>query len=791
MELKRNGNKMYKITKLVTGFPKFTILIILLVTIFFGYNIKNIKVDPDITTSLPKNIPARKLYDKMNEIFPSKDFVLIAIETDSVFSLKFVRTVYDLTNTLETLPEVYSVMSPTNIKLIRGTEEGMEVKEILPTPPETERDIQKYKHDLFNSDLPIENIISKDQRMIGIMVFVKKNIKPEEAAKRILDYLDTLDSPYHIFASGKPVLTLYLARGMARDMRLLFPLVILLIIVILWLSFRSLRGVLIPLAVVLISVTWTIGLMALLGVPITHSTNMLPILLASIAVADGIHIVNRYYDLIRANETVKDAVLDTMKELNSPVILTSVTTAFGFLALNTSNIGSVGDLGQFTAFGVIAAMVFSLTFIPAALTLLKRPKKIKAKESGFLSKLAVKYSEFIITKRKYLLAFIALVIVLSIIGWPQIVLENNSINNFPEDHPARISYENINKHFAGTTFLSILVEGDSAGAIKDPSILRKMDSLENFLASLEHVGSTLSLSDFIKRMNKVLHADSEKYNAIPPDTVWETGTDWVEENGQWIEKPVKFKVAGKDLVAQYLQLYEMSGKPDDFSNLVDYNYQNARINAFINTESSNVLRDIDHKTRAYIQKHFPQAKIELTGTSELFLAINDLVVSGQFKSIFVSLILVIGVTSFAFRSLKIGLLNGIPLLFAMVFNFGYMGWFGIDLNIVTALTSSIAIGVGVDYAVHFIHRYIYRLSEFNEEESVRKTIFEAGIPIVINAVTVGLGFAIMMFSTFTGVKHMGLLITLAMFTSCFGAIAILPTYFLTYKPKFLKEKRSD
>ncbi len=782
---------MFGLTKTVTNYPKLTILLILLVTLFFGYNIKNIRMDPDITTSLPKNIPARILYDKMNKIFPSKDFILIAMESDSVFSVKFISTVYDLTKTLENLPEVYSVMSPTNIKIIRGTEEGMEVKEILTSPPVTKTDILKYKHTLFNSDLPVENIISKDGKMIGIMVFVKKNIKPEEAAKRILDYLDSLDSPYHIFASGKPVLTLYLARGMARDMGLLFPLVILLIIVILWLSFRSLRGVLIPLAVVLISVIWTIGLMALLGIPITHSTNMLPILLASIAVADGIHIVNRYYDLIKKIDSVKDAVLQTMKELNSPVILTSITTAFGFLALNTSNIGSVGQLGQFTAFGVIAAMVFSLTFIPAALSLLKKPKKIKIRKNGFLSKLAVAYSEFIITKRKYLIGFILIIVILSILGWPQIVLENNSINNFPENHPARISYEHINKHFAGTTFLSILVEGDEPGAIKDPSILRKIDSLESFLKTMEHVGSTLSLVDFIKRMNKVLHADSESYNIVPPDTVWETGTDWVEENGRWVEKEIRFKVAGKDLVAQYLQLYEMSGKPEDFSNLVDYNYQTARINAFINTESSNVLREIDRKTRNYIKTHFPEAKIELTGTSELFLAINDLVVSGQFKSIIVSLLLVIGVTSIAFRSLRTGLLNGIPLLFAMIFNFGYMGWFGIDLNIVTALTSSIAIGVGVDYAVHFIHRYRYRLSEHNEEESVRKTIFEAGIPIVINAVTVGLGFAIMMFSTFNGVKHMGLLITIAMFTSCFGAIAILPSFFLTFKPKFLKEKRSE
>ena len=781
---------MSKITQLILNYPKTVVVLILLLTVYFGYNIKNIKVDPDITTSLPKNIPAKKLYDKMNAIFPSKDFVLIAVESDSIFTDEVTGLIFNITNHLKHLPDVYSVMSPTNVKVIKGTEDGMSVKEILDSVPQTDREWKSYINTLFHSDLPIDNLISKDHKMAGIMVFLKNNVKPEDAAKQILDYINSLHSKNKIYVTGKPVLTFYLARGMARDMGLLFPLVIFLIIAILWLSFRSLRGVLIPLAVVLSSIIWTIGLMAILGVPITHSTNMLPILLASIAVADGIHIINRYYDFAHTIDNPKEIVFNTMKELNSPVILTSVTTAFGFLALNTSSIGSVGDLGEYTAIGVIFAMLFSLSFIPASLVLLKIPKKfVEKRKNGLLSKAAIKYSDFIIGNRKLVFYFIILILILSILGFPQIILENNSISNFPKDHPARISYEHINKHFAGTTFLTVMVEGKKNDAIKDPKILREMDSLETFLGKLKHVGSTLSIADFIKRMNKVLHADSDKYYSIPPDTITQTGIDWVKVNGKWIEKKVKFKVSGQELIAQYLQLYEMSGKPDDLSNMVDYNYKTSRINAFIDTESSNILREIDRKTRSYIKKNFKNANAELTGTSELFLAINDLVVKGQFKSIIVSLLLVITVTSIAFKSIKIGLFNGIPLFFAMIFNFGYMGWFGIDLNIVTMLTSSIAIGVGVDYAVHLIHRYRFNYEEGKEELSMKKTIDEAGVPIFINALTVGLGFAIMLLSTFMGVRHMGLLITIAMFTSCFGAIAILPTIFLTFKPKIFKSKR--
>ncbi len=360
-------------------------------------------------------------------------------------------------------------------------------------------------------------------------------------------------------------------------------------------------------------------------------------------------------------------------------------------------------------------------------------------------------------------------------------LENNSISNFPPSHPARIDYEHINRHFAGTTFLSIMVEGDSSGALKEPAVLSQMSELETYLKSQKHVGGTLSLADFIKRMNKVMHADNPAYNRIPAEMTEQQGIDWVEQNGKWVKKKVTFKVPGRALIAQYLQLYEMSGKPDDFANLVDYEYRNGRINAFLDTESSNTLRELDRKTRAWIKTHFNSAKVELSGTSELFLAINDLVVKGQFYSILVSLVLVVLVTWLLFRSLKTGLLNVIPLLFAMIFNFGFMGWAGIHLNIVTMLTSSIAIGVGVDYAVHLIHRYKILRTSHGVEESVLQALQDAGVPILLNAITVGLGFAILAFSIFTGVENMGILISIAMLTSCFGAIAILPVLFLTFK----------
>ena len=209
---------MIRYTKHVVTHPWIYILLILLITSFFSYQLKNIHTDPDITSSLPKDIPAKRLYDRMNQIFPSRDFILIAVESKKLFSQSVIGTIYSLTEKLENIPDVYSVMSPTNIKVIRGSDDGMEVRNILNAPPQSEQELTAYRYTLYHSDLPIENIISKDTTMAGIMVFLKNTVKPEDAAAEVMKFTQTIKTDAHIYITGKPILSLYLGRGMARDM---------------------------------------------------------------------------------------------------------------------------------------------------------------------------------------------------------------------------------------------------------------------------------------------------------------------------------------------------------------------------------------------------------------------------------------------------------------------------------------------------------------------------------------------------------------------------------------------
>ncbi len=756
---------------------------VFLLTLVLGYEIKNMKVETDISASLPQGIPAKRIYDKVGKIFPSRDFILVVLETDSLFQPPVLAEIDSLTRVFEDLPGIYSVMSPTNAKIIVGTPEGMEVREALQEIPKTPEEMAAYKKRLLSNNIFTGNLISDDHKAAGIMLFLKKTVRPRVIAGEVIQITQKESQKYKILATGKPVVNYYLAQGMDQDMRLLFPLAILVVFLIPLFRFRRIKMVLIPLGVVIFSVIWTFGVMALVHSPLSHSTTILPILLISIGVADGIHILNHYLSNSRFIKEKDKLVHFTMMELHGPVIMTSVTTMIGFLALNTSKVTSLLQLGIFTATGVFFAMVLSLTFIPASLAKMKIPTHLKEETGGTLDRLSHRYAALLIRHKWPVLIGILVIVAVSIAGIPQIQLESSDISNFPEHHPLRQATEEVNRHFAGSNYIDVVVEGDKPGAIKEPAVLKRMAMLEDSIKTLPEVGGAISLADFIRRINQVLHNDNPAYYRIPNETETETSRYFDEAKGRWVEET--FTVPGRELIAQYLQLYEMSGKPEDFANLVDYNYQNAKVTAFLRTSRRTKLKAIDTWTRGFIHRHFDGIHADITGVSELYLAVNDLVVSGQLKSIFLSLFLVFLLTAFMFRSATAGLFNVLPLFFAMFLNFAIMGWFGIYLNLMTMITSSIAIGVGVDYAIHFYHRYRMKFLELKDyEQATDRTMEEAGVAIFINAITVAAGFAILLFSAFKGISLMGLLITLTMVWSSFGALTILPTLFMILKPKF-------
>ena len=781
---------MKKTLEWVVRHPLPVLLVLILATGFFGYQIKNLKIDPDITKSLPQNIPAKRLYDRMGELFPTKEFIMVLYKSDSLFSVRSIQQMDELTGTLEAFPEVYTVISPTNVKIIRSQDDGMEVKEALEELPVTAEDIAAFRERLYSNPIFIRHLIARDEKAAAMLLLLHKDVDAKAFAGRLLQFLDEYNQSHgtNLAAAGRPIVNFYISEGVARDMRVFFNSGILLMLVLLFFIFRSFRGVIIPIVVVMASVIWTLGLMALVGSPMSHATGMMPILLMAIGIADSIHILTHYYQNAASAKDRKRLASETIQELWSPVVMTSLTTMVGFLALNTSNHEALMQLGIFTAFGVFVAMLWSLTFVPATLSMLKiKPRAGWRMEKSPMSRRMEGYGWRLIQNRNLLFGGIVAVTLLAGLGIIKLRVESSSIRQFPQNHPLRQVLEYVNDHFPGIQTFQIIVEGEAPGAIKQPEVLAKMDSLAQFARTLPHVGSVQSLADFIKILNRAMHGDDPKYERIPAPVERETGTFFVERNGREVAVEKTFEVPGAELIAQYLQLYEMSAKPDEFAQFVDFDYQNAKITVFLNDDRGSVLNNVDRQISRFIQQHFGDLRADITGMAKLLLVVRDMVVRGQTLSIIVSLLLVWLLTSFMFRSMLLGLYNAIPLFFGIFLNFAIMGWFNIPLNVETMVTSSVAIGVGIDYAIHFVHRYRQRILAGDDyEQAVPNTMSTAGVAILFNSITVAAGFALLVLSAFKGVRYMGLLLALTMITTAFGALTIIPVLFVKFQPAVLK-----
>jgi predicted RND superfamily exporter protein len=524
------------------------------------------------------------------------------------------------------------------------------------------------------------------------------------------------------------------------------------ILVLLWVL-KSVKSTIFTLLVVLLSTIWAFGLMAAVGIPIYAVSTMIPVMLIAIGVADGIHLHSHLHRFMQQNPaaTKKEAVVDMLHGMWKPVVMTSVTTAIGFISLLTSQVYPIKYFGLFTAFGVMVAMVFSLVIIPAGLMAFglpgwqKNARKINENQGQF----AVVFSQKVV---KYKIATILLtlaVVVISLSGIGKVWINSSFLDKFETDSEIVLTDKFINKNFGGTSTLNVILDSVDPEAFKQPEILKMIEAMQQDVdGALQVVGNSFALTDYLKRMNKVMHADSEKYNIIPES---------------------------KELVAQYLLLYEMSGDPDNLWKVVDYEYKKANVTFQLKSDDSKAI----NSAIALIEKHIPELKkmnveLKYAGSGYKGLVFTDLILQGQISSIFLSLVIVIGLISLMFKKFTVGLICSVPIIITAIISFGIMGLMNIPLSTTTALLSSIAIGIGIDYAIHFLERYkIYAAETGDKNLTSQKTMQHSGRAIVFNAVVVIAGFLVLLFSVFPPNRALGALVSLNMFTSFLGTVTIM------------------
>ena len=697
---------------------------------------------------------------------------------------------------------VVEVTSISNTDDIYGSEEGLTIEKIFEVIPGTPGEMKSLRRRVLENDLFRNSFFSEDGRRTGIFVELAMDEDDSEilystyiALERIFEENPGIDKHY---IAGFPIVAATLRTVIDQDTQRFFPFVALLAVFFLWLTFRRPSGVAVPMLVVGFSILFTLAIMVVFEVPLNTITSALPVFLISIGVADGIHMFSEYRENRIEGLPREKAVCLMLDKLALPVTMTSITTAVGFLSLTVSDIVPIFTFGIFVAVGTLLAMVLSLIFIPALLMVL--PEKVSASQEGsgtdenlsrgvhqvnfmdrlFQKSLDVMTAWVLRNARPVLLAALA-ICAISIYGLSQVKVESSLESYFQADAPLVIANRAMEKLSGSRTINIVITKSGEEEPWKNPDNLKVVEEFQEFLANEPRVKRTLSLVDLIKRISYAFNENRKEFNRLPNGFEFLESEEIFEENGQTEKRTVKREISGRDLIAQYLVLYENSGG-DVLSDVVDSEYLNLNLAVTISSNSTTEEEKLLQSIEDYAVRQFPQGfSMTSSGMVPINVATSNEVVTSQIRSLSGSILAVFLMLALIFRSVSRGLMGMIPLVFTVLFNFGVMGFFGVHLDIGTALVSSIVIGIGVDYSIHYLSSMFHELADGTElHDAISNTVRRSGKAITSNAVTVGFGFLALSVSEFLPLVTLSWMIWLTLNISALATMILIPALAVTW-----------
>jgi hydrophobe/amphiphile efflux-3 (HAE3) family protein len=742
---------------------------ILAITVYLFLEMKsNSRMETDLDEYMPQGHPAFVFSDSAEAIFNIKDAIIIAIENKKgIYNTHTLGKVKQLTKDLQGMERINTsdVTSLYTADNIVGTELGLDVKAFYNKTPKLADKLKEIRRNVRTNEMVNDRMVSDDETVTVVMAEISDDVFSQEFYHAILELAKSYEDENHkLYVAGRPIVEGTLAYLGPKDMKKMVPIVILVIILVLYFTLRNFKTTLLTLLVVILSTIWAFGLMAVFNVPIYSVTTMIPVMLIAIGVADGIHLFShmKLYQRSHPKAGRIKANIDMIRNMWKPVVMTSITTSVGFISLLTSEVYPIKYFGLFTAFGVMSAMVLSLVFIPAGIMVMGAPKVSQKQNTPKKERMhpwVHNLTKGILNNKSLTLILSAVIIGLSIWGIQKVWINSSFLDKFEKDSDIVQTDKFINKKFGGTTTLNVILSTERQNAFKEPAVLRIIDEMQYEVdSSLMVVGNSFSLADYLKRMNKVMHADDEAYNRIP---------------------------GSQNLVAQYLLLYEMSGDPDNLWKVTNYDYNKANLTYQLKQDDSKSIRAAMKHIEKFEDDFNKQGiKIDYAGSGYKGLVFTDLILEGQIKSLLISLVLVVILLTLMFRQFSIGLIGAVPITITALMSFGVMGLLNIPLSTTTALLASIAIGIGIDYAVHFIERYRINMKKYSDRLKVAAhTINHSGRAILFNAIVVIAGFLVLLFSVFPPNRALGALVSFNMFTSFVGTMTVM-LILLHWKKKY-------
>ncbi len=765
--------------------PKKIILIMLLISFAIMSNLPKITIDTSTEGFLHPQDPALVKYEAFKEQFGQDEKIMVVIKTKDIFEENFLLKLKKLHSELQNnVPHLEDITSLLNARNTRGEKDRLIVEDLFENWPKNAQELaaikklainsEMYKNLLFNEDLTLTTIILEpnayessgnanalagfgDDVPAEELEFLEDSSKSEmvNAAETIAHKFSSEN--FEVFIAGSLAVNDYNKRSVQKDLQKFVKLVLLMMMLFLFVVFRRISAVILPIFIVVISLLTTIGIMAATGVPISIPTQILPSFLLAVGIGAVVHLLAMFYKHLDLHADKEKAIAYSLGHSGLAIIMTSLTTAAGLLSFSTAAIAPIADLGIFAAVGVMIALVNTLIFLPAILAVLPiKPAKAKEiKKQPIIEKFLDATAIFSFVHAKKIVGVSAIIAAVFIYFATSVEFKHDTLSWQPDDSPVKISTAIVDKELKGSVTMEVIIDTKKENGLYDSKLLTSIDNLRKRAEAIKNdeyfVGKGWSVAEVLKEIHRALHANNQKFYAIAQNDA---------------------------LIPQEFLLFENSGS-DDLEDLVDSSFSKARITFKLPwMEAGKYSKLSDELTTIMKEELGNDVDITITGMVPLFQRTLSAAMSSMAVSYVVAFVLIAFMMIILLGSVRIGLLSMIPNMLPIIMTIGFMSMVNMPLDMFTMLVGAIVIGLSVDDTVHFFHNFArYHHQGKSTKEALEETMTGTGRALVATSVVLSLGFYVYMFATLSNLINFGILaggaITIALISNIILGPALL------------------
>ncbi len=744
------------------------LIILLLLTIFMGYNARKIQMSYQYAPLLPEDDPVYLEYQSFLEHFGNEgNLLVVGVKDKDFFTVSHFNYWSDFTDNLKEINGVKSVFSASQAyRLVKNKKEKkFEVKPVFPERVNYQTDLDSLKNSF--SHLPFyKNIIYNPKEDVYMMaITLDDKILHSRKRVKLVELIEDAGATYEertgnkLHYSGLPYIRIVTAEMIKGELNMFIFLALGVTALILFLFFRSFKVMFSSMLVVGVAVVWALGVQALFGYKITILTGMIPPLIIVIGIPNVVFLLNKYHQEYRIHNNKIKSLQRMIRKIGNATFLTNLTTASGFATFIFTSSKILVEFGVVAAINIIVVFFLSILLIPIIFSFLDGPqeKHIKHLDNRLIAGIVDRLVKISLNHRTIVYSITGVTLLLGIVGITKIKTTGYMLDDIPHHNPLYVDLKFFEDNFNGMMPLEIVIDTKKPNGAIQASTLRKMDKLQKDLADFDEISAPLSLVEVVKFARQAFYNGKEKYYGVPGNQ----------------ERNFILSYVGK-----------MKGDQSDIvSSFVDSTKQKTRISFRVEDIGSTQMEELEQKIRASIDSVFTPKKYitSITGSSVVFFKGTNYLTRNLFTSLLLAILLIASFMAWMFSSKRMVIVSLIPNLIPLIMTAALMGYFGISIKPSTILVFSIAFGISVDDTIHFLAKYRLELEETNW--SIRAAVVlalkETGVSMIYTSIILFFGFGVFSVSEFGGTVALGILVAITLLFALFSNLILLPSLLLT------------